>query len=69
MKSMTCRQLGAECDQKLSITRWNDMVSTMTKHVKEKHSDAAKKMERMHNEDPTKWGKEMKPKWEATPDT
>ncbi len=34
MKSMTCRQLGGECDQKLSATCWNDMVGTLTKHVK-----------------------------------
>jgi len=26
-------------------------------------------MEKMHNEDPKKWGREMKPKWEATPET
>jgi len=26
-------------------------------------------MEKMHNEDPKKWGRETKPKWEATPET
>jgi hypothetical protein len=26
------------------------------------------KMEKMHNEDPKKWGKEMKPKWDAAPE-
>ena len=44
------------------------MVSTMTKHVMEKHPDTAKKMEKMHNESPEKWGKEMKPKWDAAPE-
>ena len=38
----------------------------MTKHVMEKHADVAE--ERMHNQDPNKWGKEMKPRWDATPD-
>ncbi len=38
----------------------------MTKHVMETHLDVAKKMEQMRDEDPKKWGKEMKPKWEAT---
>jgi hypothetical protein len=47
---------------------WNEMVKTMTKHVTEKHSDVAKQMERMHNEDPRKWGGEMKPKWDAAPE-
>jgi len=45
------------------------MVKVMTKHVMEKHPDVAKKMEQMHNEDPNKWGKEMKPKWEAAAET
>jgi hypothetical protein len=45
------------------------MVQAMTKHVTEKHPDTAKAMEKMHNEDPKKWGRETKPKWEATPGT
>jgi hypothetical protein len=35
------------------------------KHVMEKHPDVAKDMEKMHNEDPKKWGREMKPKFDA----
>jgi predicted small metal-binding protein len=65
MKSMTCRQLGGKCDQKLSANSWDEMVKVMTKHVMEKHPDVAKIMEKMHNEDPKKWGREMKPKWDA----
>ena len=38
----------------------------MTKHFMEKHPDVAKDMEKMHSEDPKKWGKEMKLKWDAT---
>lgn len=45
------------------------MVQTITKHVMEKHPDTAKAMAEMHNADPKKWGRETKPKWEATPDT
>jgi len=67
MKSMTCRQLGGKCDQQLSANSWDEMVKVMTKHVMEKHPDVAKSMERMHNEDPQKWGREMRPKWEAAP--
>ncbi len=37
----------------------------MTKHVVEMHPDVAKEMEAMHKEDPKKWGKDMKPKWDA----
>jgi hypothetical protein len=45
------------------------MVQVMTKHVMEKHPDTAKAMEKMHNEDPKKWGGETKPKWDATPES
>jgi predicted small metal-binding protein len=65
MKTMTCRELGGACDQKLSAETWDEMVKTMTKHVMDKHPDTAKAMEKMHNEDPKKWGREMKPKWDA----
>lgn len=40
----------------------------MTRHVLENHPDTAKAMENMHKEDPEKWGREMKPKWDAKPE-
>jgi hypothetical protein len=40
----------------------------MTSHVMKNHPDVAKEMEEMHRRDPEKWGKEMKPKWEAAPE-
>ncbi len=69
MKTLTCRQLGGTCDQAISAETWDEMVKKMTSHVMEKHPDVAKKMERMHNEDPKAWGREMKPKWEAAKET
>jgi predicted small metal-binding protein len=69
MKTLTCRDLGGPCDQELSAETWDDMVQTMTKHVMENHPETAKEMEEMHNEDPEKWGKEMKPKWDAAPES
>jgi hypothetical protein len=47
---------------------WDDIVTLMTAHVRERHPDIAKQMEEMHNEDPEKWNREMKPKWDATPE-
>ena len=67
MKTITCRELGGVCDQKLSAESWDKIVEVMTKHVVDNHPDTAKKMEKMHKEDPKKWAKEMKPKWEAAP--
>ncbi len=65
MKTMTCRELGGPCDKELSADSWDDMVQVMTAHVMENHPETAKEMEEMHEEDPEKWGKEMRPKWEA----
>lgn len=66
MKTMTCNELGGKCSQELQADTWDEMVKAMTKHVMEKHPDVAKEMEKIHNEDPKKWGNEMKPKWDAT---
>jgi predicted small metal-binding protein len=68
MKTMTCKQLGGKCDQKLSASSWDEMVGAMTRHVMEKHPDVAKQMEQMHKKDPKQWGRETKPKWDAIPE-
>jgi hypothetical protein len=44
------------------------MVKIMVKHVMDNHPETAKSMEKMHNEDPKKWGREMKPKWDSKPE-
>ena len=69
MKTMTCKELGGKCDKKLSANTWDDMVKKMTRHVVEKHPDVANDMKKMHEQDPKKWGKEMKPKWDAAPES
>ena len=68
MRTLTCKELGGKCDERLSASSWDEIVQTMTKHVMEKHPDVAKRMEAMHNEDPKKWSNEVKPKWDAAPD-
>lgn len=65
MKTMTCKQLGGTCDQTLTAPTWDDMVKKMTRHVMENHPDVAKQMKEMHDKDPKRWGREMKPKWDA----
>ena len=68
MKTMTCKDLGGSCDEKLSAELWSEMVEKMTKHVMDNHPDTVKEMEEMHKQDPEKWGKEMKARWEAAPE-
>lgn len=69
MKTMTCRELGGPCDKKLEADSWDGMVKAMTEHVMENHPDTAKAMQKMHEEDPKQWGREMKPKWDAKPES
>ena len=68
MKTMTCSELGGACDQNLSAETWGDMVKKMTDHVMHKHPDIAEQMKTMHEEDPKKWGNEMKAKRDAAPE-
>lgn len=65
MKTMMCRELGGPCEEELTADTWEEMVSTMTDHVMMNHPETTKEMEKMHEEDPEKWGREHKPLWEA----
>jgi predicted small metal-binding protein len=69
MKTIKCKEFGGNCDQPLSAGSWDEMVKVMTKHVIERHPDVARQMERTHHEDPKQWGRVMKPKWEAAPES
>lgn len=64
MKTMTCRELGGACDLKISADTWTEMVKKMTDHVMHEHPAVAADMKKMHDDDPDKWGRDMKPKWE-----
>lgn len=64
MKTMTCKELGGECYEKLSAKTRDGIVENMVRHVVKKHPSLAKKMEQMHKEDPHEWGRTYKPKWE-----
>jgi predicted small metal-binding protein len=67
MKTMTCKELGGTCNAKLRASSWDEMADVMTNHVMTKHPDVAKKMAEMFEADPKQWSREMKPKWDATP--
>lgn len=67
MKTMTCKELGGKCDQKLSANTWEEMVQVMTHHVMSSHPDVAKRMKEMHDKDPKQWAAETKPKWDHAP--
>ena len=68
MKTMTCKELGGPCEKKLTAPSWDEMVKTMTAHVMQEHQQTAKDMQKMHEQDPKKWGREMRPKWDSKPE-
>jgi hypothetical protein len=41
------------------------MVKTMVEHVMSNHPQTAEEMKKMHEQDPKKWNRETKPKWDA----
>jgi len=43
------------------------MVQKMVAHVSANHPETAEEMKKMHEADPKKWGRETKPKWDASP--
>ena len=69
MKTLTCKELGGKCNYKISAETWDEAVKKMTAHVIKEHPDVAEDMKKMHDEDPQKWGREMKPKWDSAPET
>jgi predicted small metal-binding protein len=69
MKTLSCKELGGKCDEKIAAETWEEAVKTMTAHVMEKHPDVAEEMKKMHERDPEEWSRKVKPKWDAAPET
>ncbi len=67
MRTMKCSELGGTCDEELYADTWSEMVETMSDHVIKYHPNTAKKMERMHEEDPEQWGRVYKMRWDMAP--
>ena len=69
MKTLSCKELGGKCDEKITAETWDEAVKKMTAHVMERHPDVAEEMKKMHERDPEEWSRKVKPKWDATPET
>lgn len=65
MKMMTCRELGGACDKQLLASSWKALVKATNNDVMKKHADTARSMQKMHEDGPENWGREMRPKWDA----
>lgn len=68
MKTMTCREMGGECDVEIHAESSAEMALMMTEHVKEKHPHVAEKMEKMTNEERAAWETEFHKNWDAAQD-
>jgi predicted small metal-binding protein len=69
MKTLSCKELGGTCYEKIAAETWDEAVKKMTAHVMEKHPDVAEEMKKMHVRDPEEWSRKVKPKWDAAPET
>lgn len=55
--------------QEIDGSSWDEMVKTMTANVMKEHPQTAKDMQRMHEQDPKKWGREVRPGWDSKPES
>jgi len=67
-KTMTCKEMGGECDLSLSAITSDEMVEKMDAHIKKEHPEVAKQMENMSSEEREKWDTEFHKKWEKAPE-
>lgn len=70
MKTMTCRQMGGPCDEKIQGATPEEMMNNGMAHVTQSHPDMAADIKAMSKDDPkmVEWGKQFQAEWEKTQD-
>lgn len=69
MKTLTCKQMGGECDKEITADTSSNMAKNMTAHVMEAHPDTAKKFSTMTDDEHEKWEAEFHKSWDNAPDS
>lgn len=64
MKTLTCKELGGVCDDKLSSNSQNDMANKAMNHMREKHPEI---LDGMSAEDRAMWTESLQKKWNSIP--
>jgi hypothetical protein len=69
MKTITCRQMGGMCDEKLSADTYEGMLDVGMKHVEAAHAEMAESIKKMPKDHPmmVEWEKNFRKTWEETP--
>ena len=67
MKTMTCRQMGGPCDDKISANSPDEMMKKGMEHAEKNHPDLAKKMKEMSPEERKDWNHSFMKAWGMTP--
>ena len=67
MKTMTCRELGGMCDDKMSANTSDEMMKKGMMHLEAAHPEMAKDIKAMPEGDPKMiaWGEKFKKDWDA----
>lgn len=69
MKTLTCRQMGGMCDEKLTAETYEGILDVGMKHVELAHPEMAENIKKMPKDDSmmVAWEKNFIKTWEETP--
>jgi predicted small metal-binding protein len=70
MKTMTCAQMGGECDAKITGSTPDEMMTNAMKHLEEAHPKMAADVKAMSPTDPTMvaWNEKFQKDFAAAPE-
>ena len=70
MKTMTCKQMGGPCEEKIKGATPDEMIKNGMVHMEKAHPKMAADVKAMAKADPQmiEWNKKFKEDWKNTPD-
>lgn len=70
MKTITCRQLGGMCDEPITASTQEEMMTKGMQHLEKAHPEMAASVKKMPETDPmmVKWQEDFQKTWKSTPD-
>jgi hypothetical protein len=70
MKTMTCRQMGGPCDEKISGATPDEMMKNGMAHIEQAHPDMAADIKAMSKDDPkmVEWNKKFMEDFQNAPE-
>ncbi len=70
MKTLTCREMGGMCDEKISGSTPDEMIANGMKHAEQAHPEMAASIKSMAKDDAKmiEWNETFKATWEKAPE-